>query len=445
MRSMRAYAWLAAAAFATTAGACEAEDDGTVGGPEGEELGLGEVDDLKADGGWGAALTCKPLPNLPVLQKPEIVVSLDGLTLHLTDTATGFDKVFAIGPGVIDAGASLTPTSGNAPGGVFWLRLDKGFGREIPDARKTQPWYYAYDCKYWWRDPATRTNVPVFAGLPFLRLEGAPTLGYAIHGPIDSYTTTSGGRLRRGYVSHGCLRMESADVLELAARLKGKKVPVRIQQAVERRVDGTAVDLTPPWLMSECRSDADCPFPGGTCHRNDWALQGFCSAPCTRTCSLDRFGYPTSFCVADPEDEERGLCTVKADSLNDGCRRYPGFAKVVAEPRFSQPSVKADVCLPGSGGWIGAPCFASTDCAGLAGGRCELDGASVDRPGFCTVACTKTCPDRAGEAGTFCVASGKGGTCASRCDRQDDCPAGYTCTPSVPRFGSPGTRTSVCL
>lgn len=420
------------------------EDDGAASSDE--ELAIGEIDDLKQDGGWGAALTCKPLPDLPVLADPEVVVSLDGLTLRLHDRATGFERVFPIGPGAIKDGSSLTPVSDKAAGGVFWLRLDQGLGREVPDPKKPQPWAYAYDCRYWWKDPDTGKKVPVFAGLPFLRLEGAPSLGYAIHGPIDSYTLPSGGRLKRGYVSHGCIRMEASDVQELTARLRGRKVPVRIQRAVERRADGSAVDVEPRFLMSECSMDEDCVYDGGMCRFNPYALKGFCTAPCSKYCPLDRYGYPTSFCVADPEDDDRGICVVKAESLNDRCRRYPGFAMSPRVPRFNDPATKADVCLPGSRGFIGSPCFSDLDCAGLTGGRCELGSSGENRPGFCTVACTQVCPDRKGEAGTFCVANdGDAGACRARCLRQDDCPSGYACTAGVPRFGQSSVTASVCL
>src|SRR6185295_16606149 len=73
-----------------------------VGGEADMDLGDRLPDDMKADGNWGAALTCKPVPNLPRLANPKVTVSLDGLTLHLVDVGGTYDKVFPIGPGKTD-------------------------------------------------------------------------------------------------------------------------------------------------------------------------------------------------------------------------------------------------------------------------------------------------------------------------------------------------------
>ncbi len=407
-----------------------------------EELGIGEIDDLKLDGDWGSALTCKPIPTLDRLPSPEVVVSLDGLTLHLFDRTTGFDKVYPIGPGKIDKGVSLTPVSTSKAGGRFYMRLDQPEYEEPKTAGSY--WSWNYRCRHWWLDQDTGRYSPVFAGMPFIRLDGPNGTGYGIHGPIDSYTIPSGGKLQRGYVSHGCVRMEAADIVEVYARCRGKKVPVRVQKSVERRADGTAVDLAQRWVLSECKEDADCNFPGGICKRNDFSLHGYCVAPCTQYCSLDKWGYPTSFCVADPDDSTKGICTLKSISQNNVCKRYPGFLTQPGERRFNQPSVKADVCLPGSQGWIGHPCFSDIDC--LANNLvCDLDGADEDHAGVCTRACTSTCPDQAGMNGTFCVAGSSGGQCVSRCFNQDDCLAGTTCTPGTPRYNQTSVTANACL
>ena len=206
----------------------------------GGELGLGDViePDLKADG-WGHALECKPVPDLPVLGAPEVYVSLHGLTLRLVDTASGFEKVFAIGPGALDTDPAST-TFGESLS--YFPVLDTGRQDFEITPATIQP------CKTWWTDAKTGAKSPVFAGLPFLSFRG----NYAIHGPVDNYTAANGGSLRRGFVSHGCLRMEAADVLELYARIKGvARIPVHVQREPERRVDGTRVDLTTPWIGAE--------------------------------------------------------------------------------------------------------------------------------------------------------------------------------------------------
>src|SRR6185436_8911351 len=97
--------WLATS-LAVLLAACSGSPDGDLP-PDGvgaADLRLGDVsaDDMKADGQWGAALTCKTIPNLPALPNPKITISLDGLTLHLTDASVGYDKVFPIGVGQID-------------------------------------------------------------------------------------------------------------------------------------------------------------------------------------------------------------------------------------------------------------------------------------------------------------------------------------------------------
>lgn len=440
---MRARWILAAAATAALLTACA--DEATTEDTQSqfsEELPIGGIDDLKSDGGWGPALNCKTVPTLDPLPNPSIVISLDGLTAHLTDATTGFDKVYPIGPGLIDKGVSLTPTSEKAPGGVFYARLDQPSLVDNPNG--TMPWAYSYSCRRWWKDPDSGKNIPVFAGMPFIRLEGAPTLGYALHGPIDSYTLPNGGKLRRGYVSHGCVRMESTDILELYALCLGRKVPVKVQQAVERIDGGLALDLPQRWLLSECAADTDCNFAGGICKQNPYTGRGYCTAGCDKYCSFDKFGYPVSFCVTDPEDDTLGICTLKADSLNNACARYPGLMKQTGEPRFGQPSVVADVCLPGADGWIGDPCFTDMDCA-LSKGICELAGVSEGKSGRCVIPCTKSCPDKPGYPVTFCVTGPAGtGQCVSKCGAAGACGAG-TCSANVPRHNQPSVTANVCI
>lgn len=51
-----------------------------------------------------------------------------------------------------------------------------------------------------------------FGGFPFLLIEWS---GVAFHGPITNYGPLQVWYLRRGYVSHGCHRMDASDILEL--------------------------------------------------------------------------------------------------------------------------------------------------------------------------------------------------------------------------------------
>ena len=407
-----------------------------------QELGVGTFSDEKSDGTYGSALTCKPIPNVPALVDPAITISLDGLTLHLVDRAGTYDRVFPIGPGAIEKGVSLTPVSTGKASQLFYTRTEMSQGTDGQTPSKAI-WSWNYRCRIWWKDTDTGKDLPVFAGLPFIRLEGPSSTAYGIHGPIDNYTAANGGTLRRGFVSHGCVRMDAVDVVELYARIQGKKVPVRIQQAIERTASDAAVDLPARWIGSECKVDSDCNFTDGFCHTNAYSGRSFCSARCTKYCT-DRANYPPTFCVADPASAGKGMCVTKSVAVDNTCRRYDHMVTVKGVPRIGQATVKADVCLPGTEGWIGDRCFTASECKG---GTCALgDDGDV---GTCTAACTRYCPDLAGSAGTFCIdasdASGLGdGMCAATCTRNDDCAVGTTCE-TEPRFGQTTTTRTVCL
>jgi len=293
---------------------------------------------------WGPAIECKPQLDLPQLPSPEVVISLDGLTLHLLDKSTGFDRVYPVGVGMIKRGTTLTATSDAAPEGLYHANLDK-----LPLRDKREPkvrWAWNYSRRFWWFDTEKRKLLPVYAGLPFIRLEAPGWSKEGVHGPAENFRRPDGGTLRRGYVSHGCIRMEPAGILDVYARTRGKRFPVQIQRKIERRPDGTAVDVADRWFLSECLKDKDCNFEGGVCHKNPFATHGFCTASCDGQCQ-DRAGYPASFCVADPDTPAKGICTVKASNFDNQCKRFQGFVKSNWVKRFGQPSVKAPVCLPG--------------------------------------------------------------------------------------------------
>lgn len=68
-----------------------------------------------------------------------------------------------------------------------------------------------------------------FGGFPFFQITSA---GHAFHGPITKNNTQNIWYLQRGYVSHGCNRMDESDVMELRAMLPrnyGSGIPLVLQ------------------------------------------------------------------------------------------------------------------------------------------------------------------------------------------------------------------------
>ncbi len=428
MHKARGVRTAAAAIFLLGLVACAESPEDELPSDTGDDLPVGELggDDGKADGNWGYATTCKVAPNLPVLARPEITISLDGLTLHLIDRTTGFDKVFPIGPGAIDT----SPTSLTSGESLSYYPL-AAYGKQdfvIKPVNVTP-------CKIWWTDPETGEKLPVFAGMPFMSWSGS----YGIHGPIDNYRALNGGSLRRGYVSHGCIRMESADILELYARTKGvASIPVHVQREPERLASGVEVDVAQKWIGAECSIDSDCNFTGGLCKRNPFGGRGYCTARCSAYCT-DRPGQPQTFCVADPDAPGQGMCVAKESAVDSGCRPYDHFTPQV-RARNTQPSVTAKVCVPGSRGWVGDRCLASTDCG---------NGTSCVN-GTCTMTCSQYCADAPGYADTFCVNDatlGTGGHCARTCtpsSNASECAGGMTCQ-AEGRNNQPSVVKNVCL
>ena len=223
LATLLSYAVLAA----TIAAACTDDsplDDPELGSGEGvdydEENPGAPLDDGKSD------LPRYQVPSdLPMLVSPEIIVSLDGLTVHLFDRATGFQAIYPAGVGQKNSrGVSITPT-----------------GHFQTGANGNDSWWYV----------PRRTVPDYFGGFPFLRLtaknsDGANT--YALHGPITT-------NLIRGYVSHGCVRMRGNDIVRIFWMVKSHpSIPVTIQKEVELDAAGKKVDVgTSPklWAVGE--------------------------------------------------------------------------------------------------------------------------------------------------------------------------------------------------
>ncbi len=382
-----------------------------------------EGDEGKADG-WGHALECKPVPDVPPLVAPQLVLSIDGHTVHLTDEATGYDRVFPTGVGAIDEDES-SPTYGESYS-YFPILNQRSHDFEITP-RTIQP------CKSWLGD----TGVPVFAGLPFLSFYG----NYGLHGPIDNYRQADGGTLRRGYVSHGCFRMRGADILEVYARIRGvERVPVRLQREVERTPDGAAVDVPDAWMGAECATDSDCPFEAGTCRLNPASGRGFCTQVCERYCP-DHPEQPTTVCAPNPLNPDEGLCWRRTAPWASDCRDLDHFVPAEVS-RFGEPDTRVTACVPGSPGWIGDRCVADADC--LPGNTCTGEDGDW---GTCTQPCDRFCPDLPGSPPTLCVAGPDGaGRCERTCEAAPhgaECAAGLTCVASH-RLNAPDVARDVC-
>ncbi len=358
----------------------QAQDDLPVG-----DLPVGDFKDteiLKADGtqNWGSALTCKIPPDLEALKNPKITLSIDGLTLRLTDETTGFDRVYPVGVGAIDFDSS-SETFGESLSYAPILKTKSHKFKITPSS--IQP------CKTW----LASANAPVFAGLPFLSFFG----NYAIHGPIDQFRQENGGTLRRGYVSHGCFRMEAADVLEVYALIKDvAEVPVFLYREAEIGSDGLEVEVEDRWIGDSCVADQDCAYEGGYCQINRYSNLGFCSRKCDGFCP-DRDNLPTTACI--PNGEGSGMCVPRDQDENRDCRPYHQMTSQT-QTLWNRDAKVARVCAPGTTGFIGDACFESQDC--MLGMTCLKQVGSAH--GICTQSCDRSCTDITGKPTTACVA-----------------------------------------
>lgn len=86
----------------------------------------------------------------------------------------------------------------------------------------------------WWSDKWNDE----FGGFPFLLINWD---GVAFHGPITNYSPIDVWFLRRGYVSHGCHRMDGSDILEMRALMPNdlKKAANQIKVVILDHFDVT--------------------------------------------------------------------------------------------------------------------------------------------------------------------------------------------------------------
>lgn len=415
-----------------TAGPVDSNETGGVategGGNPFDQVNPAEVgpDLSKSDGNAYVAPTL-----LPPLEDPRIRVSLAGFSVELIDDATGFHKVYPTGVGALGrSGRSFTPV------GEFTTH---------PDADNTWFWY------------ARRYRPAYFDGLPFMRITAQNSRGnqtYGFHGPITS-------TLQRGYVSHGCMRMQGPDIVELFTIMRqhpGARVSIQAEKAYTE--DGELIDVTPAeldpvvaWREAVC--DEQESGRGEVLPEGAHSGQILCDGSAEYGVAVERGDFvqiviegtaPITGALAAGEALEEGESTV------EGGRYTLTLSMRVADAGTATVTIEGapstfDLTITTAGlgepvpadGWIGDGCLAAIEC----GERACLP----DLPGgLCTEACERFCPDRAGAAGTFCVDLGfdDGGRCVATCDDDSQCRDGYACT-VMPRYNEGATTRGVCV
>jgi hypothetical protein len=356
------------------------------------------------------------------------------LTLRLVDRAGTYDRVFPVGVGAINDDSRSSTYQESLSYFPVWKDHTQDFSIDTTNNWSFNP------CRVWWTSSDTGERLPVFAGLPFMRFRGS----YGIHGPIDNYRAANGGNLRRGYVSHGCVRMEARDVVEVYARIRGvDDVPVHVQREAERLTNGTRADVEERWIGDSCTRDEDCNYEGGLCKLNAYSGRGFCSARCDRYCD-DRANHPGTFCVADPDAPGEGMCVPRQVDFNADCRSYDHMTPQTL-PRHNQPWRSQTVCAPGTRGWIGDRCFDDGECFGDLRCSGDLGGGA----GLCTQSCERFCPDQNARPTTFCARphDGDAASCLRKCSPDENgagCAEGTTCVRRA-RASDPNRTDYVCV
>lgn len=229
---MKCWGWGVVALGLTVLAGCDEEAPEVIDAePPGEGVAFDEENPYAdVEGKADSPRTYEVPEDVPALVRPEIIVSLERKTVHLFDRETGFSVVYPTGPGALtSSGRSMTPT------GFF------ATGSDVED---------------WWYFIPRRYAPDYFGGFPFLRLtiensDGQHT--YGMHGPI-SYTCPGGGSecdlearqwfLKRDFVSHGCMRMEAEDIVDLFYAVNDHpSVPVTIIAETELDAAGAVVDV----------------------------------------------------------------------------------------------------------------------------------------------------------------------------------------------------------
>ena len=305
---------------------------------------------------------------LPKLSKAEIVASLKSHTVRVTGTVpASFTGTFPFYAEVKQVGdvRKLTVVYPIATGA-----LDPSTGA-APSAAG------AYNTIYGIAYTPTNTHAP-WGGFPFMMYNAKR--GIAFHGPITSVTNVTTGdlewKLIRGPVSHGCNRMDGAHIVEMA-NLIGIDMS-KPHTASEQFTLGVKTTITPEFDTFDGKQiDVDYPAQKAVVRPTG------ATAKVYPTWNSDDF--PTFVC---PYQAGRALDAHHCDTAGTN-RRDPATGKYLVEPSKTP--------------WIGATCSAPTDCSfttSKGAPSCSLGDAGK---GVCTVTCAGGCPDKPGEAATFCA------------------------------------------
>lgn len=315
---------------------------------------------------------------LPLLESPRVVASLKGHTARVTGLLPkGFGGAlpfYARTKAVAGGRTELTVVYPIATGAI-----DPSTGK-APMAPGTYGTL--------WTVPFTPTNdKAAWGGFPFLLYQ--PTRGIAFHGPITSMRNAETGdwewRLVRGPVSHGCNRMQGEHVVELA-HLLGTSMAAP-HQAGESYARAIKVSVTTEWDSVDGRY-VDVDYP---------ALAQV-KRPKTNV-----EVYPTW----DSTNLPNLVCAYDAARPLDG--HHCDAAGLVRQDLATGARIATEADEP----WLGEPCTSDGECAFAAGGKaatCLLSGGL----GYCTIPCEGYCPDRAGEAPTFCGKVAGAGRCMAK-------------------------------
>jgi hypothetical protein len=215
-----------------------------------------------------------------------------------------------------------------------------------------------------------------------------------------------------------------------------KKYIGHIQQS-----DGTFGDEA--WVGTPCETDDDCGFvdgdnPGFCYDFTDEATgetRGFCSVVCEGYCP-DSPGEATTFCIAS-DTAGVGICTARSEHASNFCGNIPGTVEAERDRFVGSSGAQTDtatVCAPNDGTtpipaeepWIGTPCQDHDECEFSHRDNfafCYLfTDSNGDERGFCAMGCQGICPDRDGEAQTFCIDDGTEGigVCVPRSQTEND-------------------------